>query len=206
MRLPKSTLALTVILSLGVGIACNKPASAPVADDDGAKRAVAEAAAEAQRKAAEEAARLKAEEEARLKNSEADRLRAEEEARRNAEAAKTSGFKAAAEAALKDINFDFDQSAIRVPDKAKLQTIASFLKANAQVSLNIEGHCDERGTEQYNMALGERRANAAQKYLVSLGVAESRLRTISYGKEKPKMEGHSEESWFVNRRCEFKMK
>lgn len=201
MRLPKSTLALAVLLTMGAGLACNKPAPAPKVDEDAAKRAAEDEA----RKKAEEEARRKAEEEARLKAAEEARLKAEEEARKKAESEKLAAFKAAAEAALKNINFDFDKSAIREADKAKLQAIADFMKANPQVKLQIEGNCDERGTEQYNMALGERRANAAQKYLVSLGVAEDRLSTISYGKEKPLQEGHGEESWFVNRRCEFKM-
>lgn len=157
---------------------------------------------EADRKAAEEKAA-------------ADRKAAEEEARRKAEAEaaaaakvaaeKAAAMKAAAEAALKDINFDFDKSNIREADKTKLQAIADFLKAYPEAKLKIEGHCDERGTVEYNLALGDRRAAAAKAYLATLGVAELRLETISFGKEKPKVEGHSEKSWFVNRRAEFKL-
>lgn len=111
----------------------------------------------------------------------------------------------AAEAALKDINFDFDKSDIREVDKPKLQAISDFMKAYAMAKVQIEGHCDERGTVEYNLALGERRAFATQSYLVGLGTPESRLSTISYGKERPKVQGKDEETWLVNRRCEFKL-
>ncbi|MBL0209582.1 MAG: OmpA family protein [Holophagaceae bacterium] len=120
-------------------------------------------------------------------------------------AAKYAEFQKAASAALKDINFDFDRSDIRDADKPKLQTIASFMKAFGSARITIEGHCDERGTVEYNLALGERRAFAAQNYLSGLGVNRERVGTISYGKEKPKVVGSNEESYFVNRRDEFKL-
>lgn len=120
-------------------------------------------------------------------------------------AAKYAEFQKAASAALKDINFDFDKSDIRDADKPKLQAIASFLKSFASAHIMIEGHCDERGTVEYNLALGERRAVTAQNYLAGLGVNRDRLGTISYGKEKPKVTGQDEESYFVNRRDEFKL-
>ena len=106
---------------------------------------------------------------------------------------------------LWDINFALDKSAIRGTDKPKLQAIADLLKAFPQGKHQIEGHCDERGTTEYNLALGERRAHAAKSYLTGLGVAEDRLSTISYGKERPKVEGKDEASWLINRRCEFKI-
>jgi peptidoglycan-associated lipoprotein len=111
----------------------------------------------------------------------------------------------AAALVLKDINFDFDRSEIREADKAKLQAIADFMRRYTTSRLLVEGHCDERGTVEYNLSLGERRATAAQRYLIGLGVSEGRLNTISYGKEKPKVQGSNEESWFVNRRGEFKL-
>ena len=201
MRITRTFIPLAVLLTLGVGMACKKPAPAPEVpkvDEDAAKRAAEE---EAKRKAAaEEEARKQAEEEARRK-AEAE---AAETARR-AEAEKLAAFKKAAEAALKDINYDFDKSAIREADKAKLQAIADFLKAYPQAKLQIEGHCDERGTVEYNLALGERRSHAAQAYLVTLGVSEGSLSTISYGKERPKVQGHDEQSWLANRRAEFKL-
>lgn len=120
-------------------------------------------------------------------------------------AAQRAEFERAARAALQDINFDFDRSDIRDPDKNKLQTIASFMKKFSAARIMIEGHCDERGTVEYNLALGERRAAAAQSYLTGLGVARDHMNTISYGKEKPKAMGQNEESWFINRRDEFKI-
>jgi peptidoglycan-associated lipoprotein len=162
------------------------------ADKDEADRKAAEEKAAADRKAAEEEARRKAEAEAA-------------ETARRAEAEKVAAYKRAAEAALKDINFDLDKSAIRNTDKPKLQAVADFLKAFPQAKLQIEGHCDERGTTEYNLALGEKRAHAAKSYLAGLGVAEDRLSTISYGKERPKVQGKDEESWLINRRCEFKL-
>jgi len=132
---------------------------------------------------------------------------ADAEAARKAAAAaemeRQAQFKAAAEAALKDINFEFDKSDIREVDKAKLQAIADFLKAYPDAKLQLAGNCDERGTVEYNLALGERRAHAAQAYLTGLGVADARLTTISYGKEKPKVDGHDEASWLINRNCQF---
>ncbi len=120
-------------------------------------------------------------------------------------AAKYAEFQKAANTALKDINFDFDSSEIRDADKPKLQSVASFMKAYASARIMIEGHCDERGTVEYNLALGDRRAVAAQNYLSGLGVNRDRMGTISYGKEKPKVTGQSEESFFANRRGEFKL-
>jgi peptidoglycan-associated lipoprotein len=196
MRFVRNLIPLTVLLTLGAGMACKKPAPAPV---EPVKPAVApgptQEEIDAQKKAAEEAARRKAEAEA-----EAARKAAAE-----VEAQKAAAFRSAAEAALKDINFDFDKSEIRELDKAKLQAIADFMKAFPQAKLTIEGNCDERGTVEYNLALGERRAHAAQSYLVSLGVSEARLSSISYGKEKPKVAGHDNESWLANRRDEFKL-
>jgi peptidoglycan-associated lipoprotein len=120
-----------------------------------------------------------------------------------AEAERLAAFKAAAEAALKDINFEFDKSDIREVDKTKLQAIADFLKAYPDAKLQIAGNCDERGTVEYNLALGERRAHAALSYLTGLGVEEGRLATISYGKEKPKVDGHDDASWLINRNDQF---
>ncbi len=111
----------------------------------------------------------------------------------------------AAAGVLKNINFDFDKSDIREADKAKLELLADFMRKNASVKIRIEGHCDERGTVEYNIALGDRRAHAALRYLAGLGVADSRMNPVSYGKERPLVTGHDEQSWFENRRCEFKL-
>ncbi len=102
---------------------------------------------------------------------------------------------------LKDIHFDFDKYEIRPTDGEILRENAAFLKKNPEMKVQIEGHCDEKGTSEYNLALGERRANAARRYLVSLGISSNRLSTISYGEERPLDPGHSEEAWAKNRRA-----
>lgn len=105
--------------------------------------------------------------------------------------------------ALQDIHFDFDKSDIRPEAREILKGNADWMKANAGAKVQIEGHCDERGTEEYNLALGERRANAVKNYIVSLGVEADRLYTISYGKEMPLDPGHGEAAWAKNRRAHF---
>jgi len=160
------------------------------ADKDAADKAAAEKAA------AEEAARKAA----------AEKAAAEEAARRAAEAEKAAAYKRAAEAALKTIHFDFDKSDIKEADRALLQGIADFMKAYPAAKVEIEGHCDERGTNEYNLALGNRRAAAALAYLKTLGVDEARFTTISYGKEKPICTEAKEACWSQNRRGEFKLK
>jgi len=102
---------------------------------------------------------------------------------------------------LKDIHFDFDRYDIRPTDSAILKENAALLNKFTNVKIQIEGHCDERGTVEYNLALGERRATSAKNYLVSLGVASVRISTISYGEEKPLDSGHNEEAWTKNRRA-----
>ena len=99
------------------------------------------------------------------------------------------------------IYFDTDKYDIDSEDAAALRQQAQYLLQYAQIRATIEGHCDERGTREYNIALGERRANAAKNYLVSLGVPAARLTTISYGKERPVALGSDEQSWAQNRRA-----
>lgn len=100
-----------------------------------------------------------------------------------------------------DIYFDFDQYTITPEGRKICAQKASFLKAHPQLKLRIEGHCDERGTTEYNLALGERRAQEVRKYLGNLGVEALRIATISYGEERPAVAGHNEESWAKNRRA-----
>lgn len=102
-----------------------------------------------------------------------------------------------------DIYFDFDQSVIRADAQEVLRKKAEFLRSNPGVSVVIEGHCDERGTAEYNLALGERRALAAKAFLMNLGISSSRLSTISYGEERPVDPGSNEEAWDRNRRAHF---
>ena len=112
---------------------------------------------------------------------------------------------AAKPVALPIIYFDFDKSNLKPPAVAKLDKVAAFMSKNADANIRIEGHCDERGTSEYNLALGDRRANSAKKYLVDLGISAERLSTISYGEEKPADPGHNEAAWAKNRRDEFKL-
>ena len=99
------------------------------------------------------------------------------------------------------IYFDTDRYNIDSADVPALQSQAQYLMQNPAVNVTVEGHCDERGTREYNLALGERRANAAKNYLVSLGVPASRIRTVSYGKERPAALGSNERAWSQNRRA-----
>jgi peptidoglycan-associated lipoprotein len=105
--------------------------------------------------------------------------------------------------AAETIYFDFDQSNIRASEKGKLEAVASYLKNQPTHKVQIEGHCDERGTEEYNRSLGERRALAAREYLMSLGIAGDRVFTISFGEDKPADTGHDDAAWAKNRRGEF---
>jgi peptidoglycan-associated lipoprotein len=104
---------------------------------------------------------------------------------------------------LKDVFFDFDKANIRDDQKAALNDNVSWLKANARAKATIEGHCDERGTAEYNLGLGERRAKAVKDYLVAAGIGADRIATISYGKERPFVLGHDESAWKWNRRGHF---
>jgi len=102
-----------------------------------------------------------------------------------------------------DIYFDFDAHTLSGPAKKILDEKTAFLKRYAKTRVTVEGHCDERGTTEYNLALGERRATTALQYLVNSGIGQQRLGTISYGKERPMAAGHDESSWAKNRRDHF---
>ncbi|MGA2782153.1 MAG: peptidoglycan-associated lipoprotein Pal [Smithella sp.] len=110
---------------------------------------------------------------------------------------------ATAEDYIRDINFDFDSSIIRPDAREILKVNADFLLKNRISSIVIEGHCDERGTAEYNMALGQKRAQETKTYLINLGIKESIIRTISYGEERPLDPGNNEEAWANNRRAHF---
>jgi len=101
------------------------------------------------------------------------------------------------------VYFDFDSYNLREEGRAALDINAKLLRDNLSVQVTIEGHCDERGTAEYNQALGERRAMAARDYLVAAGISEARLRIVSYGKERPFATGSDEASWQQNRRAHF---
>lgn len=101
------------------------------------------------------------------------------------------------------IYFDFDQASIRMDQISRLEQNAEYLKNNTSVKVVVEGNCDERGTNEYNLALGERRALNAKTYLIELGVEDYRIRTVSYGEERPLFQGQDEFSWSQNRRDDF---
>jgi peptidoglycan-associated lipoprotein len=103
------------------------------------------------------------------------------------------------------IYFDYDKSNLRKDAQDALSSNAKFIQKYPAWKVSIEGHCDERGTAEYNLALGERRAMSAYRYLVSLGIPDKRLSTVSYGEERPVDPGHTEAAWSKNRRAEFKI-
>jgi peptidoglycan-associated lipoprotein len=104
---------------------------------------------------------------------------------------------------LADIHFDYDQATLSDEVRATLEKHALWLQNHRDVRVTVEGHCDERGTTEYNLALGEQRARAAYEYLASLGVAGDRLKSVSYGKERPVDPGRGEDAWRKNRRAHF---
>jgi peptidoglycan-associated lipoprotein len=109
------------------------------------------------------------------------------------------------EADFRTVYFDFDKYNIRSDQKANLDKNAEILRKNPDLVIKIEGHCDERGTVEYNLALGDKRANSVKDYLVNLGIPANRIEVISYGKERPVDPGHNEAAWAKNRRAEFRI-
>ena len=101
------------------------------------------------------------------------------------------------------VYFAYDSSTVADAERAKIEEVASFLRNGATKAVVVEGHCDERGSNEYNLALGERRALAVRAYLVGLGIGAERIQTKSFGEEQPVAMGHNEESWRLNRRSEF---
>ncbi len=139
---------------------------------------------------------------ARIAKEQADR-----EAALKAQAARDAAAKRSA-AALTDLNiqniyFDFDRSTIRPDAREILKSNAEIFRQKANAQIIVEGHCDERGTAEYNMALGERRAQETKQYLINLGIDASRITTISYGEERPADARSIEEAWAMNRRAHF---
>ena len=103
------------------------------------------------------------------------------------------------------IHFDFDRATLRPEDTGVLDDKIKILQANPNVHIRVSGHCDERGSDEYNLALGNRRATAAKQYLVSHGIDAARIETVSYGEERPLAQGHDESAWTQNRRAEFEI-
>lgn len=130
---------------------------------------------------------------------EEDLARSDEERRRRA-AAEAEAMQSAV---LKDIYFEFDSYTIKADYMPVLKEIANWVNRNQAVKLTVEGHCDERGTTDYNLALGQKRAEAVKDYLIKLGVGDKRIKAVSYGKEAPADSAHTEEAWTKNRRAHF---
>ncbi len=123
----------------------------------------------------------------------------QEEASRKEAAAREAARK---ELKLEPVFFDYDQASIREDQKEVMMKDSEWLKINAQTKIRLEGHCDERGTAEYNLALGQKRADAAKIFLEGLGISGQRISAISYGKERPLDQGHNEEAWAKNRRVD----
>lgn len=167
------------------------------ADNQAAARMEALAKA-AKEKAAAEAAVV---EKAGLAKAAAEKAAAEAVVVEKADLVKAAAEKALYE--LTDIKFDFDNFDLRDEAREVLKKHAAWLTENKDVNLTVEGHCDERGTAEYNLALGERRAKAAAMFLMNMGIDDKRIKTISYGEELPMDPGHDEGAWARNRRAHF---
>ncbi len=177
--------------SKGSGAAEAKPETAPEGKPEAAESA---AAAERGKKIQEENLREQALREQALR----DKAR-EEEASRKESAAR----EAAAAAKLEPVYFSFDQWSIQDDQKDVMGKNSDWLKSHPKVNIRAEGHCDERGTSEYNLALGQKRAEAAKTFLEGLGISEKRISTVSYGKERPLDPGHNESAWVKNRRVDL---
>jgi len=187
----RSSTILIVLLCLGLILTgCLKKTGGSVQGEEAARLEAERTAKEAQEK---EVARMR-EEEAR---------KAKEEFEKSLVAKREPGIEGEVYESklLKDVHFDFDKYDIRPGDADILKQNAAVLLKYPAAKIQMEGHCDERGTVEYNLALGERRAHNTRNYLKSLGVSSDRISIISYGKERPLDSGHSEESWAKNRRA-----
>jgi peptidoglycan-associated lipoprotein len=189
----KSVALLLVIGVAAAALACPSnppPETAPQPNADSAaaaERARQDSIAEAERRANEEAERIRRQREA---DSLAALGRSSEEVRNTLAAM---------------IHFDLDQSRIRPDDMGMLDQKVAILQANSDLRIRIGGHCDERGSDEYNLALGNRRAQSAKQYLTSHGIDASRIETQSWGEERPLVDGHDESAWSQNRRAEFEI-
>ena len=148
----------------------------------------------------DEAARLAAE---KAKQEELERQRAIEEAKLRDDAATKAQMSEKKQFINEDIYFDFDSASLSPSSVSVLRKKADYLRRNQTASIIIEGHCDDRGTSEYNLALGDRRAESAKAYLLNAGISGNRLKTISYGEERPADTGNNESAWARNRRAHF---
>lgn len=191
----RTAVAMLAMVAVAAVDACHKapppPPPAPVVNQD----SINAARAAQEREAA--AARARADSIARARQDSIDRANA---------AAAAAAEQASMRAALTQvIHFDYDQSNLKDDARAALDAMVPILNANSDVTIRIAGHADERGSDEYNLALGQRRAATAKKYLTDHGVADARITTISYGEERPVAQGHDESAWSQNRRDEFEI-
>lgn len=155
----------------------------------------------------EDEARRRAEEEARKREQERQAAIREEELKEDQLRTESERFQSAREMfENEDILFEFDSASLSVEAQEILRAKAAWLRENPRARVVIEGHCDERGTNEYNLALGDRRAFSSKSFLVDLGIADSRLTTISYGEEQPVDSRATEDAWTQNRRAHFVIK
>lgn len=155
----------------------------------------------------EDEARRRAEEEARKREQERQAAIREEELREEQLREKSERIQSAREMfENEDILFEFDSASLSVEAQEILRAKAAWLRENPRAQVVIEGHCDERGTNEYNLALGDRRAFSSKSFLVDLGIADTRLTTISYGEERPVDTAPTEDAWAKNRRAHFVIK
>jgi len=190
----KSFIITILILCIGL-ILMGCPKKTVVKDEPSVKKEEPSAAAAAKKAEAE---RIAKEKEAKVREE-----TTKKELERSLVTKKEPGIEGVVfeSSLLKDIYFDFDKYDVRPEDALILKENADLLKKYPNVKIQIEGHCDERGTSEYNLALGERRANSTKNYLVSLGISPERISIISYGEEKPLDPNHGEEAWAKNRRA-----
>jgi peptidoglycan-associated lipoprotein len=193
--------SVTLLLALGLSVATvasscggNPAPQNPTPNADSA------AAAERARQDSIAAAQAEAD---RLAREEAERVARQREADSLAALGRASEEVRSLLAAM--IHFDLDRSNIRPDDMGALDQKVQILQANPDLRIRIGGHCDERGSDEYNLALGNRRAQAAKQYLVSHGIDASRIETQSWGEERPAVDGHDESAWSQNRRAEFEI-
>lgn len=196
-----------VILILCLGLILTGCPKKTVVKEEPSVKKTEEMAIEREKAERREAERREkeAKELARIKEEEAKRELAKKEFEKSLVAKKTPGIEGEVfeSKMLKMIHFDFDKYDIRPGEAEILKDNAAVLKKFSTVKIQIEGHCDERGTTEYNLALGERRANSTKRYLISLGIPADRISTISYGEERPLDPDHREEAWAKNRRAAF---
>lgn len=193
-----AVLAATVVVVSACPPATPPTPPAPVVNQDSID-AAARARAEQERLAAEAEARRRAEAEAAAARARTEAAAAE--ARRAAEAALAAARAAFAQA----IYYDYDRSELKPESRTTLDAKLPLLRANANVRIRIAGHTDERGSDAYNIALGQRRAAAAKRYLVDQGIAADRIDVVSFGEDRPAAMGTDESAWSQNRRAEFEI-